>query len=136
MFKTLKLLFSPKNKDIRKRVGFTLMALFVFVVGTTIPVPGTEGAISDLGIWDLYDAIAGGALKQFSIFALGVMPYISASIITSVLQMDIEISTCLLNPQPILSKDSANFAEYKIFIIISPRQTFFVHRLSQINTDF
>ena len=89
MFKTLKLLFSPKNKDIRKRVGFTLMALFVFVVGTTIPVPGTEGAISDLGIWDLYDAIAGGALKQFSIFALGVMPYISASIITSVLQMDI-----------------------------------------------
>ena len=89
MFKTLKLLFSPKNKDIRKRVGFTLMALFVFVVGATIPVPGTEGAISDLGIWDLYDAIAGGALKQFSIFALGVMPYISASIITSVLQMDI-----------------------------------------------
>ena len=89
MFKTLKLLFSPKNKDIRKRVGFTLMALFVFVVGTTIPVPGTEGAISDLGIWDLYDAIAGGALKQFSIFALGVMPYISASIITSILQMDI-----------------------------------------------
>ena len=89
MFKTLKLLFSPKNKDIRKRVGFTLMALLVFVVGTTIPVPGTEGAISDLGIWDLYDAIAGGALKQFSIFALGVMPYISASIITSILQMDI-----------------------------------------------
>ena len=89
MFKTLKLLFSPKNKDIRKRVGFTLMALLVFIVGTTIPVPGTEGAISDLGIWDLYDAIAGGALKQFSIFALGVMPYISASIITSILQMDI-----------------------------------------------
>ena len=89
MFKTLKLLFSPKNKDIRKRVGFTLMALFVFVVGTTIPVHGTEGAIYDLGIWDLYDAIAGGALKQFSIFALGVMPYISASIITSILQMDI-----------------------------------------------
>lgn len=89
MFKTLKLLFSSKNKDIRKRVGFTLMALLVFVVGTTIPVPGTEGAISDLEIWDLYDAIAGGALKQFSIFALGVMPYISASIITSILQMDI-----------------------------------------------
>lgn len=89
MFKTLKLLFSPKNKDIRKRVGFTLMVLLVFIVGTTIPVPGTEGAISDLGIWDLYDAIAGGALKQFSIFALGVMPYISASIITSILQMDI-----------------------------------------------
>ena len=63
------------------------------------------------------------------IFAMVVRKF---SILKSVLQMDIEISTCLLNPQPILSKDSANFAEYKIFIIISPRQTFFVHRLSQI----
>ena len=63
------------------------------------------------------------------IFAMVVRKF---SILKSVLQMDIEISTCLLNPQPILSKDSANFAEYKIFIIISPRQTFFVHRLTQI----
>ena len=89
MFKSLKLIFSPKNKDIRKRIGFTLFGLLIFALGTTIPVPGTEGAISNLGLWELYNAIGGGALKNFSIFALGVMPYISASIITGILQMDI-----------------------------------------------
>ena len=89
MFKTLKLLFNKKNKDIRKRVLYTLGCLAVFAIGTTIPVPGTQGAISGLGLWELMDTITGGALKNFSIFALGVMPYISASIITSILQMDI-----------------------------------------------
>ena len=89
MFKNLKLIFSPKNKDIRKKISFTLIGLLIFAFGTTIPVPGTEGAISSLGLWELYNAIGGGALKNFSIFALGVMPYISASIITGILQMDI-----------------------------------------------
>ena len=89
MFKTLKLLFNKKNKDIRKRVLFTLACLFVFIIGKTIPVPGTQGAVSSLDIWELYDAISGGALAKFSIFSLGVMPYISASIITGILQMDI-----------------------------------------------
>ena len=89
MFKTLKLLFNKKNKDIRKRVLFTLACLFVFIIGKTIPVPGTQGAVSDLDLWELYDAISGGALARFSIFSLGVMPYISASIITGILQMDI-----------------------------------------------
>ena len=89
MFKNLKLIFSPKNKDIRKRIGFTLFGLLIFALGTTIPVPGTEGAISELGLWELFNAIGGGALENFSIFALGVSPYISASIITGILQMDI-----------------------------------------------
>lgn len=89
MFKTLKLLFNKKNKDIRKRVLFTLGCLFVFIIGKTIPVPGTQGAVSNLGLWELYDAISGGALERFSIFSLGVMPYISASLITGILQMDI-----------------------------------------------
>ena len=89
MFKTLKLLFNKKNKDIRQRVLFTLGCLMVFIIGKTIPVPGTQGAVSDLGLWELYDAISGGGLEQFSIFALGVMPYISASLITGILQMDI-----------------------------------------------
>lgn len=89
MFKTFKLLFHKKNKDIRKRILFVLMCLLVFIVGKTIPVPGTQGAISDLDLWEFYDAISGGALERFSIFSLGVMPYISASIITGILQMDI-----------------------------------------------
>ena len=89
MFKSLKNIFNPKNKDLRKRIYFTLFGLLIFAIGTTIPVPGTKGAISELGLWELYNAIGGGALKRFSIFALGVMPYISASIVTGILQMDI-----------------------------------------------
>ena len=55
MFKTFKLLFNSKNKDIRKRVLFTLGCLFIFIIGKTIPVPGTQGAISNLDLWQLYD---------------------------------------------------------------------------------
>ena len=87
MFKNLKLIFNKTNKDIRRRLGFTLLCLFIFIVGTTIPVPGVSLKNIDFG--DLADAITGGSLSRFSIFALGVSPYISASIITSLLQMDI-----------------------------------------------
>ena len=66
-----------------------MFGLMIFCIGTTIPVPGTQGAISGLGLWELLNAMGGGALKNFSIFSLGVMPYISASIITGLLQMDI-----------------------------------------------
>ena len=88
MFKNLKLLASPKNKDIRKRIGFTFICLLIFIAGTTIPVPGVT-SLKNVDFGDLYNAITGGSLKNFSIFALGIMPYISASIITSLLQMDI-----------------------------------------------
>ncbi len=88
MLKNLKLIFSPKNKDIKKRIGFTLICLLIFVIGTTIPVPGVT-SLNDVDFGDLANAITGGSLQRFSIFALGVMPYISASIITGLLQMDI-----------------------------------------------
>lgn len=88
MFKNLKLIFSPRNRDIRKRLGFTCLCLFIFIVGTTIPVPGVT-SLKNVDFGDLANAITGGSLKQFSIFALGVMPYISATIVTSLLQMDI-----------------------------------------------
>ncbi|MFA5409692.1 MAG: preprotein translocase subunit SecY [Bacilli bacterium] len=89
MLALLKQMFSPKNKDILKRVLFTLLVLFIFKLGTMIQVPGTESITKDLGFLDLLDSMGGGAFKKFSIFALGVMPYISASIITQLLQMDI-----------------------------------------------
>ena len=89
MLKVLKQLFSPKNKDILKKVLFTLLVLFIFKLGTMIQVPGTTSITKDLGFLDLLNAMGGGAFRKFSIFALGVMPYISASIITQLLQMDI-----------------------------------------------
>ena len=89
MFKGLKELFTSGNKDLRHRIYFTLMCLAVFIIGTSIKVPGTADLTKDLGFLDLINTIGGGALKNFSIFALGVMPYITASIITQLLQMDI-----------------------------------------------
>ncbi len=89
MFATFKQIFSSKNKDLRKRILFTLLVLFIFKLGTSITVPGTESLTKDLGFLDLWSAMSGGALESFSIFALGVGPYINASIITQLLQMDI-----------------------------------------------
>ena len=124
MFKTFKLLFNNKNKDIRKRVLFTLGCLFVFIVGKTIPVPGTQGAVSDLDIWGLYDAISGGALEQFSIFALGVMPYISASLITGILQMDIIPYFTELKEQGAVGRQKINQINRYLGLIIAFLQGF------------
>lgn len=124
MFKTFKLLFNNKNKDIRKRVLFTLGCLFVFIVGKTIPVPGTQGAVSDLDLWGLYDAISGGALEQFSIFALGVMPYISASLITGILQMDIIPYFTELKEQGAVGRQKINQINRYLGILIAFLQGF------------
>lgn len=92
MFAQVKQIFNPQNKDLRKRIVFTLVALFIFKLGTTIIVPGLDTSrlnTSNLGFMGLINAMGGGALEKFSIFSLGVMPYITASIIVQLLQMDI-----------------------------------------------
>lgn len=92
MFAKFKQIFNPKNKDLQKRILFTFVALFIFKLGTTIVVPGVDQVnleTSKLGFLELVNVMGGGALKQFSIFALGVVPYITASIIIQLAQMDI-----------------------------------------------
>ncbi len=89
MFKSLKGLFSSNNKDLRKRIYFTLLVLAVFALGTDIIVPGATKITSKLGFLDLLNLMSGGSLRTFSIFALGVMPYITATILTQLLQMDV-----------------------------------------------
>lgn len=90
MFATMKQIFAPKNKEIRKRILFTLAVLFVFKLGTAIVIPGVNVAqVDSLGFLELLDVMGGGALSNLSIFALGVSPYITASIVIQLLQMDI-----------------------------------------------
>jgi len=74
--------------DLKRRLWFLLGALIVYRIGTHIPVPGINaGVLEELfrsqqdGILGLFNVFSGGALSRFSIFALGIMPYISASII-------------------------------------------------------
>ena len=91
MFKNLKGLFTNKNRDLRKRIYFTLAVLLIFVIGTTIAIPGVDVAsqLDSLGFLELLNVMGGGALRNFSIFSLGVTPYITASIIIQLLTMDI-----------------------------------------------
>jgi len=77
-----------KATELKKRLWFVLGALVVYRLGTYIPLPGINpGALADIfsrqsgGVVGMFDAFAGGALRRMSIFALNVMPYISASII-------------------------------------------------------
>lgn len=92
MFASVKQIFSPKNKDLQKRILFTLFALIIFKLGTLIIVPGIDKealGTNSLGFLELLNVMGGGAMERFSIFALGVSPYITASIIIQLLEMDI-----------------------------------------------
>ena len=89
MFASMKQLLSPSNKDLRKRIYFTLMCLGLFCLGTTITIPWASAVYQELGFLEIFNLMSGGGLRSFSIFALGVSPYITASIITQLLQMDI-----------------------------------------------
>ena len=101
MFAMFKQIFAPRNKELRKRILFTLGALAIFAVGTSIRIPGTNSISSDLGFLELLNSMGGGALKRGSIFGLGVMPYISASIIIQLFSMNIiPYFTCLLYTSP------------------------------------
>jgi preprotein translocase subunit SecY len=79
--------------DIRRKILFTLAMLIVFRIGTFIPVPHVNADVlkaqDQLSVFGVLNTFGGGALKNFSIFAMGIMPYITASIIVQLLQMDV-----------------------------------------------
>ena len=89
MFRGFSELFNKSNKDLRKRIYITLGFLGIFCLGTNITIPWASAIVSDLGFLEIFNLMSGGGLSSFSIFALGVSPYITASIIMQILQMDI-----------------------------------------------
>lgn len=85
---------SDKYGDLRRRLIFLILALIVYRIGTHIPVPGVNPRVvaqffdpdsAGSGFFSLANMFSGGALSRFSIFALGIMPYISASIVMQLL---------------------------------------------------
>lgn len=83
-----------KNKEIRKKIFFTLAMLLIYRVGSAIPCPGVDSAalsqqISDNSVLSMMNLLGGGALEKLSVFAMGVTPYITASIIIQLLSMDV-----------------------------------------------
>lgn len=81
-----------KADDLKKRLWFTLFALLIFRLGTYLPIPGIDTEVmrsianrQSTGILGIFDKFSGGALGRMTIFALGIMPYISSSIIIQLL---------------------------------------------------
>lgn len=89
MFAKFAQIFNSKNRDLQKRILFTLACLFVFKIGTAIIVPGVKVSTSGMSFLEVIDAMSGGAFEKASIFALGVTPYITAQIIIQLLSADI-----------------------------------------------
>lgn len=85
-----------KLEELKKRVFFTILMLGVYRVATQVPTPGVDGAaLSSFfdgmkgGIFSVFNTFSGGALERFSVLALGIMPYITSSIIFSLLSYSI-----------------------------------------------
>ena len=79
-----------KIPDLRKKILYTLMMFAIFRIGSSIPVPGVDisyikKVVDQAGLLSFYDLVSGGALAQFTIFALSITPYITASIIMQLL---------------------------------------------------
>ncbi|WP_125582035.1 MULTISPECIES: preprotein translocase subunit SecY [Lacticaseibacillus] len=91
MLKTLVNAF--KVKDIRNKILFTLGVLLVYRLGAQIAVPGVDAKaltqVGSTGLISLLDTVSGGGLANYSIFSMGVSPYITAQIVVQLLQMDI-----------------------------------------------
>jgi preprotein translocase subunit SecY len=93
MFNTLSNIF--KVEDLRRRILFTLIVLIVYRLGAFIPVPNINAAQLNAAdqqgtdVFGLLNTFSGGALFKFSIFAMGIMPYITSSIIVQLLSMDV-----------------------------------------------
>ena len=85
-----------KFGDLRRRLVFLVLALLVYRLGAHIPVPGIDpDQLAQLfagqkdGILGMFNLFSGGALSRFTVFALGIMPYISASIIMQLMTIEI-----------------------------------------------
>lgn len=92
MFSTVANIF--KIADLRRKVIFTLLMLVVFRIGSFVPVPNINVSVLEQlsqqnNVFGFLNTFSGGALSHFSIFAMGIMPYITASIIMQLLSMDV-----------------------------------------------
>lgn len=90
MLETFKNIF--RIPELKKRILFTLFIIFIYRVGGHVPTPGIDPRVlsdflaqSQNSLFGLYDMFVGGAFKRVTVFALGIMPYISASIIIQLL---------------------------------------------------
>ncbi len=114
---------SLASRDIRRRLLFTLFIFAIFRLGVYIPVPGVNAAalqnLNNTGILSLLNTFGGGALQRYSIFSLGVSPYITSSILVQMLQMDIIPKFTEWSKQGEVGRRKLNQATINIAIVIA-----------------
>jgi len=118
--------------ELRKRVIFTLLMLFVYRMGVQIPTPGINGdALADFfaknasTLFGMFNMFSGGALERFSIFALGIMPYISASIIIQLLTVVVPQLEALSKEGEAGKRTITKYTRYGT-VVLSVIQGFFI----------
>ncbi|KKW70811.1 preprotein translocase, SecY subunit, secY [Lactococcus cremoris] len=124
-FKTLKEAF--KVKDVRARILFTIFILFVFRLGAHITVPGVNvqnlQQVADLPFLSMMNLVSGNAMQNYSLFAMGVSPYITASIIVQLLQMDILPKFVEWSKQGEIGRRKLNQATRYITLVLAMAQS-------------
>ncbi len=131
----------PRIPELRRRLGFTLMMLAVYRIGVAIPTPGVNGqAMSDYfaaasgTALDMVNLFSGGALERFSIFALGIMPYISASIILQLMTLVVPYLEQLKKEGEQGQKKITQYTRYGTVILALIQGLFISLGLEQIQT--
>ena len=111
--------FFSKNNDLRNRILFTILILAIYRLGTYIPLPGIDPQAlqslmetSQRGLLGMFKIFSGGAISRMAIFALGIMPYISSSIIISLLTGVSETFKNLKNQGEVGRKKITQYTRY------------------------
>jgi preprotein translocase subunit SecY len=131
----------PRIPELRRRLGFTLAMLAVYRLGVAIPTPGIDGeALGEFfqaaaaSVFGMVNLFSGGALERFSIFALGIMPYISASIILQLMTLVVPHLESLKKEGAQGQKRITQYTRYGT-VVLAALQSFFISvGLEQIQT--
>jgi len=116
-----------KNKDIRDRIFFTLGIILIFRIGATISVPGvtiSQEVMDTSNVLALMNLMGGGALQNFSLFALGVSPYITSSIIIQLLSMDVLPALTELSKQGQTGRKKIEMATRYLTLVLGAVQAY------------
>ena len=130
-----------KNKEVVGRIFFTIMILFVFRVGAAITLPGidvstmTDQVTADNTVLSMMNLLGGGALSNFSVFALGVSPYITAQIIVQLLGMDVLPALTELNKQGQFGRKKTEMATRYLTLMLGAVQGYGIIQMSK-NVDW
>jgi len=131
----------PRIPELRRRVGFTLLMLAVYRIGVHVPTPGVDGkALADFfaqmtnSMVGMVNMLSGGALERFSIFALGVMPYISASIILQLLTVVVPYLERLSKEGEVGRRKITQYTRYGTVLLALIQGTFISVGLEQLTS--